>query len=258
MKDKFNDYKGITKDFITNVEQSTRIDLTDQYKRLCFELSIFTVPQDKESVYIDAGAGYGILCGLINYAYPMVTCYAIDDFDVENAVSSDLVKHFKSKGVKYIRSDTSLDTSTISEIAARENLSLVSSLHSIEHWHHSPAKFLYKSWESISDGGKLILALPNNSNIKKRMEALIGRTSWSNFNDWFDEDSFRGHVREPNIHDLHLIAKRLSCSKYKIYGQNHIALSHPNSFIRFLSSKLDIVLKLFPSICSDFYIVLEK
>ena len=78
-------------------------------------------------------------------------------------------------------------------------ISVISLLHSIENWHFSPANFLNEAFSNISYGGKLILAFPNNSNLKKRLLAILGKTQWSKFDYWFDKNYFKGHVRELNI-----------------------------------------------------------
>tara|TARA_B100000212_G_scaffold295710_1_gene238848 strand:- start:381 stop:1151 length:771 start_codon:yes stop_codon:yes gene_type:complete len=248
----------LAKLYLRDISLNSSLVLTDHFKRLSFELSILNFNKEENISYIDVGGGDGLLAGLINYSYPKIKCFVVDDFKDQNSYENELMEYLKKRGVHFIKADAARDSSFIYKIGADKNISIISCLNSIEHWHISPRDFLLNAYQGIMKGGELILAFPNNSNIKKRLLAIFGNTTWSNFDYWFDNNEFRGHVREPNVSDLKLISKRLGCNDVEIYGRNFIGIFHPNKLVRFISKILDHFLRFFPSFCSDIYIVMKK
>ena len=248
----------LVKSYLEDISLNTSLVLTDHFKRLSFEFSILDFSKCDNVSFLDVGGGDGLLAGLINYAYGKIDCYVVDDYQDQNSYEKELIDYLKERGVNFINADASLDQCFISTISSKKKIYIISCLNSIEHWHNSPAEFLINSYENIKKGGKLVLAFPNNSNIKKRLLAVIGKTSWSNFDYWFDNKEFRGHIREPNVKDLKLIAMRVGCDNFNLYGRNYLGFFNPNQLVRILTNILDPFLRFIPSLCSDLYIVMNK
>jgi SAM-dependent methyltransferase len=125
----------------------------------------------------------------------------------------------------------------------------------IEHLHASPRKVLHEAVGALRPNGVLIIGTPNRVNLRKRLSYLIGQGEWSRFADWYHPEVFRGHVREPNIKDLQLIAADLDLKGYKIIGRNWSGYGNPRPIIRNTTRVMDTFLRLRPSLCSDLYVV---
>ena len=223
----------------------------DWRRRLDFELGL--LPPSPVKV-VDVGCGDGVLLGAVKFLFPDCVCVGIDDYGDHNAYSE--IRKVNSRiGVEYLSVDASLASHGQLTYTLQDS-SVILALNTIEHWHRSPRRFLEQSVFSLRPEGVLILAAPNNSNLKKRLLAALGCTQWSPFDDWFNRSDivFRGHVREPNISDLFAIGKQLRCVT-RVYGKNFIGLYHPSRLVRGVTRIIDGFISPFPSICSDLYAV---
>ena len=100
--------------------------------------------------------------------------------------------------------------------------------------------------------------MPNCVNLRKRITVPFGFGKWSSMSSWYEQEKFRGHVREPDVSDLIYMANDIKLTNIKIYGRNWLGLTSNNKFIRVLSRMIDPILKFFPSLCSDLYMVGTK
>ena len=57
-------------------------------------------------------------------------------------------------------------------------------------------------------------------NLRKRITVPLGYGKWSRMEDWYEEDRFRGHVREPDVADLRYIGADLDLKNIEILGRN--------------------------------------
>ena len=239
----------ITSSGYINFVASNGINISDWKSRLDFELSL--IP-DGPSKIIDIGCGDGILLGAAKYLFPECSCIGIDDFSDLHGYS-ELQRINAELGVQYITKDaTSIDRNDLAPIF--EFASAIFLLNTIEHWHKSPKVLLEQAASALSVEGQIIIAAPNNSNLKKRFLAICGRTQWSAFDQWFNESDtmFRGHIREPNKRDLLMIGEQIGCTT-RIYGRNFIGLYHSSRLVRFTVKIINKILMQFPSLCSDLY-----
>jgi len=76
--------------------------------------------------------------------------------------------------------------------------------------------------------------------------------------DWYDKAVFRGHVREPDVHDLRYIANDIGLKQVAIHGRNFLGMRSRRRVIRTASLLGDRVLRYTPSLCSDIYLVGQK
>lgn len=128
----------------------------------------------------------------------------------------------------------------------------------MEHMHNSPKTLLQELYAGLSAGGVLWVSTPNCVNLRKRITGLLGRNKWSHMADWYEQKIFRGHVREPDIDDLHYIARDLGARDYQVKGCNWIGYNSPKPYIRLLTPILDPVMRLRPGLCSDIHLIARK
>jgi hypothetical protein len=76
--------------------------------------------------------------------------------------------------------------------------------------------------------------------------------------DWYEQDRFGGHVREPDVDDLLYIVRNVGLTAAKVYGRNWIGLRHPNRLIQIGTRAVDRLLQARPSLCSDIYVLARK
>jgi 2-polyprenyl-3-methyl-5-hydroxy-6-metoxy-1,4-benzoquinol methylase len=228
----------------------------DDVSRIVFhvQLAIEGLENDLPSkTIVDVGGGIGLFslaCKAVGFGKVRL----VDDFrDQVNRENPDALKLHEKHGIEVYSRDASSES--IRDIL--EGCNRVTSFDSIEHWHRSPKATLRDSMEGLLPGGKLILAVPNCVNLRKRIAILLGRGKWSRMQDWYESDVFRGHVREPDVEDLHYIAKDIGLQPYSILGRNWLGYSG-NSVRRMLAAVADYPLRLRPRLCSDIYLVGTK
>ena len=57
---------------------------------------------------------------------------------------------------------------------------------------------------------------------------------------------------------IRYIARDIGASKYKIVGRNWLGYYHPNKVIQKVAPAIDMLLRPFPSLCSDIYLYAWK
>lgn len=137
-------------------------------------------------------------------------------------------------------------------------LDVVTTFDSMEHWHHSPKKLFHEVVEKLNPGGAFVLGVPNSVNIRKRISIPLGVGKWSPMDDWYEAETFRGHVREPDVPDLRYIARDMGLVNVRVYGRNWLGYYSGNPAVRFVTKIADYPLRLRPSLCSDIYVVGNK
>jgi SAM-dependent methyltransferase len=146
---------------------------------------------------------------------------------------------------------------------------IVTSFHSIEHWHHSPRRLFQEVRRILQPGGILTIACPNSVNLRKRLAVLAGYSNLAPLEEWYvDGDPvFRGHVRELTVRELRLLAAWNQFSLVSVGGSNFIGLEAPwldsvSPATRFLyraaARIADPLMRAFPQFCSDIHIVGRK
>jgi len=107
----------------------------------------------------------------------------------------------------------------------------------------------------LNEDGVFVLAAPNCVNIRKRFTVPFGRGEWSAMSDWYENQVFRGHVREPDVDDLLYIARDMGLSDIKVYGRNWLGYYSNNKIINLFTPIIDYPIRVFPILCSDIYVI---
>lgn len=139
----------------------------------------------------------------------------------------------------------------------------ITCFHSLEHWHNSPKRLFREITRVLRPHGWLVLATPNAVNMRKRAFVLMGRSNFPSLQAWYDEGDpvFRGHVREPIIRDLHQLMDWNGFEVRGTYGRNFIGRKSralkflPEPMVNGTAIVSDVILRLFPSLCSDIHVV---
>lgn len=146
------------------------------------------------------------------------------------------------------------------------SVDVVTSINSLEHWHHSPKRLFREIVRVLKPRGHLILVTPNAANLRKRFDALRGRNIWDRLEWWYHDGDpvFRGHVREPIITDLRQLMEWNNIEPIAVHGRNF--LGRYSKALEFIPSRLlesgvmglDRLLRFFPTLCSDIHVVGRK
>ncbi|MEO8194595.1 MAG: class I SAM-dependent methyltransferase [Gemmatimonadales bacterium] len=98
----------------------------------------------------------------------------------------------------------------------------------LEHIHDSPRELLNDLLELAKPEGLLFITVPNQVNIKKRIEVLLGRTNLTAYETFYWSDiPWRGHIREYVRDDLVKMADYLGLEILELRGVDHMLQKIP-------------------------------
>ncbi len=201
---------------------------------------------------LDVGAGFSpfaLVCARLG-----MTVTIADDFGDPMHIDQSVLTVFKKYGVRVL----SGDIFEMSWPFKEEDLDVVTTFDSMEHWHQSPKNLFQQLFSFVKPSGVMWVNVPNCVNLRKRMTVPFGYGKWSSMQDWYESPVFRGHVREPDVNDLRYIAKDLGCAHPIIEGKNWIGYRSPRRWVKVLTPWVDCLLQLNPALCSDIYLVMVK
>jgi SAM-dependent methyltransferase len=144
---------------------------------------------------------------------------------------------------------------------ADNSVDVITCIHCLEHWHHSPKPLFHEIVRVLKPGGYLLLVTPNAVNLRKRLAVICGKSNLPDLASWYDELVWRGHVREPVISDLHHLMAWNGFDVVATTGRNfigrdsHALKSLPAGVRQALGKFSQPVLKVFPSFCSDIHVL---
>jgi SAM-dependent methyltransferase len=176
----------------------------------------------------------------------------VDDFldSVNRRVGDSVFVVHKKYGVRVL--SRNLISDGLADIS--ERFDVVTNFDSMEHWHHSPKKlFGQVGKQLLKPSGRFVLQVPNCVNLRKHLSVPLGVGKWSKMEDWYEEQEFRGHVREPDVADLCYIAHDMGLKDVQIFGRNWLGYASPSRFVRLGTWIVDMPLRMFPSLCADIY-----
>ncbi len=205
-----------------------------------------------ELALCDLGGGIGSFSiGCAAYGWKRVVL--VDDFDdsVNHKVGASILDLHRKAGVEVIARD--VVTSGIADITG--TFDIITTFDSMEHWHRSPKRLFAEVVEKLNPGGVFVLGVPNCVNLRKRLTVPLGFGKWSAMQTWYEAETFRGHVREPDVSDLRYIARDMGLTNLTITGRNWAGYDSRHSIVRLATAIVDYPLRVFPSLCSTIYLV---
>ncbi len=199
----------------------------------------------------DVGGGIGLFS--LGCALRGMRVTLVDDFGqpVNHAVGPGMLALHRAHGIDVIERDVIEDGLELAPGA----WDAIVSFDSLEHWHHSPRSLLHGLVDALRPGGALVLGAPNRVNLRKRITTPFGVNTWSPWEEWYEAERFRGHVREPDVRDLHRIARDLDLVDVEVLGRNWLGLTHTRGLTRALTRVADRPLRRRPGLCSDLYLL---
>jgi SAM-dependent methyltransferase len=220
--------------------------------RIAFHLGLVLAHKGSGASVCDLGGGVGLFS--LGCAALGMRSLLVDDFrdpvNLQDGEGDVLALH-RSYGVRVL----SRDVIALGIDDITERFDAVTSFDSMEHWHHSPKRLFAAALRALVPGGLFVLGVPNCVNLRKRLTVPLGRGRWSSMEEWYESPVFRGHVREPDVNDLRHIARDLGLVRSTILGRNWLGHANTNRLVRLGSRLIDRPLRLFPSLCSNLYLV---
>jgi SAM-dependent methyltransferase len=238
--------------------------------RVGFQVNLILARKGAEVSICDVGSGVGLFaaaCAQAGMRVTMMDDYAPPFSDDESAEASpdapDAVNYGDVDATLALHRSLGCVVEKRDPLAegfgfAPETLDVVTSIDSMEHWHRSPKRLFHEIERALVPGGLFILGVPNCVNLRKRITVPMGYGKWSQMNDWYEPEIFRGHVREPDADDLHYIARDLDLVNVEILGRNWAGYLNGRRIIRAATGLIDPLLQLRPTLCSDLYMVGRK
>lgn len=239
----------------------------DDLPRVAFHVDLVVARAGSDVTICDVGSGVGLFPAACADAGMQITM--MDDFappfadeasaravpDAPDAVNFDRVddalRYHRSLGVEVAARDPLTDGFGFGPAS----LDVVTTFDSMEHWHRSPKRLFHEILEALRPGGLFILSVPNCVNLRKRVTVPFGYGKWSQMSHWYEPEYFRGHVREPDVDDLHYIARDLGLEQVEILGRNWASLLSPSPWVRRLAAVAGPLIVGRPSLCSDLYLI---
>jgi 2-polyprenyl-3-methyl-5-hydroxy-6-metoxy-1,4-benzoquinol methylase len=225
-----------------------------EIQRVTFNAQLVLADLQPGSTVCDVGGGWGVLsaaCASCGFDAVLVDDFA--DYVYANGVDPKY-KIPEAYDVRVVRRDVARQS-----IAFDANsIDVISCFDSMEHWHHSPRRFLRDAMNCLKPGGKLVLSLPNCVDYARRLLIPLGQGKWSPMSEWYDQQVFRSHVRELDVEDMEYMSRDLGLVTARVIGRNWGHISHPSRAVRTIGGMLDPVLRLIPSLCNTLYLIGRK
>jgi SAM-dependent methyltransferase len=234
-------------------------------ERMAFNIGLVVEHTGLGGTVCDIGGGLGLFS--VGCAALGLRSILVDDFgDQVSAVlgecvtgtsafsSAEVLRLHRSYGVEVLRRDVIAEGIDFDP----ETINAITVFHTLEHWHNSPKKLLASVIAALVPGGTFVLQAPNSVNLRKRLTVPLGFGNWSRMEHWYEAEQFRGHVREPDVHDLRYIARDMGLANVRIVGRNWLGYWSQTKAIRAFTRLADRALRLYPPFCSDLYLIGSK
>ncbi|HEX7153266.1 MAG TPA: methyltransferase domain-containing protein [Thermoanaerobaculia bacterium] len=243
---------GTMSSIVEQFPPELRAALHGEIPRYAFDVGVTVAHTPKGGRVCDIGGGWGAFA--LGSAAAGLRAILVDDFGdrgfYDEATMSVMQKLYAKYGVEVISRDVVANQLDF----GRHTLDTITAFDTLEHWHHSPKRLLQSVTQTLKPGGTFILATPNCVNLRKRITVPLGRGKWSAMADWYEQEVFRGHVREPDVDDLRYIARDMKLQDVRVIGRNWAGYAQRGP-IRKLMPVIDRVLRFRPSLCSDLYMI---
>lgn len=223
----------------------------DDVPRIVFHVGLVERRVGRGGRVCDVGGGIGLFslaCALRGMRVTLV-----DDFadPVNRALGPGALALHRAQGIDVVQRDVIEEGLELAPGA----WDAITSFDSLEHWHHSPRRLLHGLVAALRPGGALVIGAPNRVNLRKRITTPLGVNTWSPWEEWYEAERFRGHVREPDVRDLRRLAGDLGLLDVEVLGRNWLGLTHRRRLTRALTRAADRPLRRRPGLCSDLYLL---
>jgi len=221
-------------------------------QRTAFDIDAVISRIGRRATVVDIGGGLGLFS--LGLAQLGARSILVDDFAWlrQQTFGSSVFGLFEEYGVETIERDVIADG-----LDLPERVDAVTNFHFMEHVHNSPKKLFHEVAQSLAPNGLFVLGGPNAVNLRKRITVPFGKGKWSSMETWYESPVFRGHVREPDVADLRYITRDMGLTDEAVLGANFLGQSSAGAKA-VLARRLDPILRLRPTLCSDIYIVARK
>jgi SAM-dependent methyltransferase len=241
----------VAQDYPSVVRESQLTDV----ERIAFHIGLIQRYGKAGGRICDMGGGVGMFapaCAVLGYDTTL-----IDDFRDELAFNcgSNLFAPHARHGVKVISRDVMTEPVRFLEDEFPEgSFDVVTVFDSMEHWRHSVRPLFRSLKKSLAADGIFIICSPKRKNLPRRVLNLLRGRRRSTVREWYDSDLLHDEVREPGVSDLRYICRDLGLKILSITGRNWLdRMSYPA-----LSRFSDPLLRVWPEMCSDMYLVGAK
>jgi SAM-dependent methyltransferase len=219
---------------------------------------------------VDLGAGLSSFGPLMHFLGLRVSL--VDDFGggggvvgKDDGLTRAILERIRAVGIRVFEQDILATSLPFGD----SSVDVITSFHSIEHWHHSPRRLFGEIRGVLRAGGLLVIGCPNAVNLRKRLWVLCGRTNLCALEEWYWEGDpeFRGHVREPTLSELCTLLHWNGFAVIEAVGRNFLATESmeiarlgilARRAYRRVLPLVDRILRFWPTLCSDLHVVGRK
>lgn len=152
---------------------------------------------------LDVGVGRGRVLAMLK-ALGARRLWGIDDFGDPTYAAVSALGDVTALGIEAIRHDVTSTPWPLDDGV----FDLVVSFNTLEHLPCSPKGVLGEVHRVLRPGGVFVLGLPNMVALYKRLYVVAGRTNLPRFDVWWDQNPWRGHVREAAPGELREMMRR--------------------------------------------------
>lgn len=227
-----------------------RTNMIRNIPRIAFQLEVLARALPQGGKIVDVGGGVNLFgLGAIELGFEFVL---VDDFSDRWHDSVEAFLEIEARrGVDIVNVDLSSEPLPFEA----GSIDAATSFDCLEHLPFSPKASLHEMTTALKPGGMVFIGVPNCVNLRKRISVPLGKGKWSQMDEWYEEPVFRGHVREPDVDDLHYIARDLNLTNVQVLGRNWLGYSSRYKWARIGTPIVDRLLQMRPTLCSNIYLL---
>ena len=176
---------------------------------------------------IDFGCGIGINLLILKNFDSKIKCFGIDRFtefeaDKQRYCGSfeRLISIHDSFGSLLIKADPV--TERLNQLP---KVNLTVSYDVIEHLPYQANRLIENMAYHTLKSGTIHIATPNQVSLINRIKSLLGKNTWENYDHWFNDPEFYGHIRELTYYESFKSFKSISSSPTNVYVFNLVPYS---------------------------------
>jgi SAM-dependent methyltransferase len=244
--------------------------VTEQLPAIRFRMNIddLAARAQQGARIVDIGAGLSTFAPVLQVLGAKVAL--VDDFAGGGGVlqdNPDQTKTILERCEKILGLEVFRQNLLTTDLPFSDNsVDVVTSFHCFEHFHHSPRLLMSEIRRILRPDASFILCTPNAVNLRKRISVVFGRTNLPSLEEWYyeGEPTFRGHVREATVSDLVRICTWNDLIPEKVIGANIIGKEGPTmkkmpkTLVPIIDFMSDNLLPLWPTLCSDIFVLARK